>query len=142
MATSLKGSSLDRSDSLWYVHFSANSSSSPKLLILSIDIANVIAVSRPHLHMDLANGVVVGARNIHPVRDVSVGSTGDVLDVNVASCVVVASLVAAVVDGAVGCALLSRDGVGKRHAVELSSQYDAQSIVMVRSDWLTIQGRR
>jgi hypothetical protein len=63
------------------------------------------------LYMNLTNGMIVGARSIHPLRDVSVGSTSDTRNVNVTGGVIVASLVAAIVDGSLGSALRGRDGV-------------------------------
>jgi hypothetical protein len=68
--------------------------------------------------MNLTNGVVVGARRVHPFTDVSVRRASDTRNVDVAGGVVVASDLAAVVDRAVGRALGGRDGVRKRHATE------------------------
>jgi hypothetical protein len=92
--------------------------------------------------MDLADRVVGGARNILPFRDVSVRSTVNPRNVDIACGVVVASLVAAVVDGACRCALSCRDFVRKRHTTKSRSQYGAQTIMWIRLNWLTIQGRR
>jgi hypothetical protein len=79
------------------------------------------------LHMDLAAGVVSGARNVEPLGDVAVRSASDFLNVDVAGGVVVAHLVAAIVDFALGSALGGRDLVVERHATESESQYGAQS---------------
>jgi hypothetical protein len=62
--------------------------------------------SRLHLHLDLADSVVAGARGIHPCRDVSVGRTSNTRYVDIAGGVAVTSLVATVVDGALGRAEL------------------------------------
>ena len=86
--------------------------------------------------MNLADGMVFGARSIHPFRNISVGSTGDALNVDVAAGVVVASLVGAVVDGDFGRALGGRDGVLERHARESWSQHGARSINYVDKTWL------
>jgi hypothetical protein len=71
---------------------------------------------RQNLHLDLADSVVASAWGIHPCRDVSVGRTSDARNVDIAGGVVVASLVATVVNGALGCALGCVDSVRKRHA--------------------------
>lgn len=68
--------------------------------------------------MDLADGFVASAWRIHPFRDVSVRSTSDTLNVDVTGGIVVASHVAAVVDGDVGRALCGCNGVGERHTAE------------------------
>lgn len=83
---------------------------------------SILVATVPILHMDLADGAVAGAWSIHPFRDVGVGSTSDARNVNVASGVVVAGHVAAVVDGTLRCALGGLDGVGKRHPIESGSQ--------------------
>ena len=72
--------------------------------------------SRKSLHLDLTDSVVASAWGIHPCRDISVRRTSDARNVDIAGGVVVASLVATVVDGALGCALGCVDGVRKRHA--------------------------
>jgi hypothetical protein len=67
--------------------------------------------------MDLANKSVTGARLVHPFRDIEIGSTSDTFDVDVAGGVVVARLVAAVVDSDCVLAMLGvRDDLRKRHA--------------------------
>ena len=70
------------------------------------------------LHIDLAPGVVCGARSVVPFSNVTVRSTSDLLNVDVAGSVVVANLVAAVVDFADGSSLGGRDLVGARHATK------------------------
>ena len=70
------------------------------------------------LHIDLAPGVVCGARSVVPFSNVTVRSTSDLLNVDVAGSVVVANLVAAIVEGAIGSALGGCDGVRERHAAE------------------------
>lgn len=75
--------------------------------------------------MNLADKSVAGTRDVHPFGDIEIGSTSDACDIDVAGGVVVASLVAAVVDGDLVRAILGiRDGVRKRHTrTESSSQY-------------------
>ena len=68
--------------------------------------------------MDLADSVVAGTRSSHPCCNVSVGSTGDTCNVDIAGGVVVASLVATVVDGALGRALCCVDSVREGHTTE------------------------
>jgi hypothetical protein len=77
--------------------------------------------------MDFANGVVSGARNAVPLHDVKVRSTSDILNVDVAGGVVVASLIAAVVNGVCGRGLGGRHGVRERHATQSYSQWVAQT---------------
>ena len=79
-----------------------------------------------NLHLDLADGVVPGARNAVPFHNVTVGATRDILDVDVTPGVVVAGLVAAIVDGDRGSGLGGRDLVRERHATESRSQYGAR----------------
>lgn len=68
--------------------------------------------------MDLADSVVVGARSIHPLRDIRIRSTCDTLDVDITSGVVVASYTAAVIHSGCVIVLGVRDVVRKRHATE------------------------
>ena len=84
----------------------------------SIDGVAAIAAGELDLHIDFANGVVVGARGVHPFGDVTVRSTVDVRNVDVAGGVVVAILLATVVNGDVGSALGGRNGVRERHTTE------------------------
>jgi len=69
--------------------------------------------------VDLANRVVAGARHRRPFSNIGCRSTSDILDVNIAGGVVVARLVAAVIDGSVGSALGGCDGVLKRVAAKI-----------------------
>ena len=68
--------------------------------------------------MDFADGLVASARGVEPCSNVTVRSTSDLLNVDVAGGVVVANLVAAVVDFADGSSLGGRDLVGERHATK------------------------
>ena len=68
--------------------------------------------------MDFADGLVASARGVEPCSNVTVRSTRDTHNVNVAGGVVVANLVAAIVEGAIGSALGGCDGVRERHAAE------------------------
>jgi uncharacterized protein (DUF697 family) len=77
-----------------------------------------MVAGRLDLNIDLAHGVVSGARNAEPLGNITVRSTSDFLNVDVAGGVVVANLVAAVVEFALGSALGGRDLVGERHATE------------------------
>lgn len=81
--------------------------------------------SGPDLHLDLANGVEAAVRDIHPGRDVSVGSTRNTLDINIAGGVVVASYLAAVIYSGSVLALLVVSLVRERHARKVGSQYGA-----------------
>jgi hypothetical protein len=82
-----------------------------------------------NLQLDLADGVVPGARSVVPFHNVTVGATSDILNVDVAPGVVVAGFVAAVVDFGRGRGLGGRDLVRERHATESRSQYGAQSCI-------------
>jgi hypothetical protein len=72
-----------------------------------------------NLHLDLADGEELGARLVVPFHDVTVGTTSDILDVDVTPGVVVAGLLAAGVDVGYGRGLGGRDLVRERHAMEL-----------------------
>ena len=115
------------------------------ITIVYVSLGANLFASRPNLNMDLADKSVAGTRDVHPFGDIEIGSTSDTFDVDVAGGVVVASLVAAVVDGDLMRAILGvRDGVRKRHTrTESLSQHGARSIqckdLISR---LTIQGRR
>lgn len=72
----------------------------------------------------------------------TIGSTGHILNVNIAGGVVVARLVAAVIDGAVGSALGGCDGVLERVAAKIVESVRAgarsinESIMWLRPDWI------
>ena len=68
--------------------------------------------------MDFADESCAGARDTHPFRDISVRSTRDIRNIDIASRVVVASLVATVVYLYLGRALGVRVSVRKRHTNE------------------------
>lgn len=68
--------------------------------------------------MNLAHRSVASTWGTEPRRDVSVRSASDALDIDVAGGIVVASLVTAVGEGALRCALSGRNSVRKRHAAE------------------------
>jgi hypothetical protein len=84
----------------------------------SIEKVSIMVAAGLDLSIDLADGVVSGARSIEPFGNVAVRSTSDIVNIDVAGGVVVANLVATVVDGALGCALSGRNFVRKRHARE------------------------
>ena len=83
-----------------------------------IDIIFFNAASGSHLHLDLADKAVASARRVLPLANVSVRATTDILNVDVAGGVVVASLVAELVNGDFGRALSGRNGVRERHTTE------------------------
>jgi len=85
----------------------------------SIDKVSIVITAGLDLHINLALGVVLSTRGVKPFCDICVGSTGDILHVDVAGGVVVANLVAAVVDFVDGSALGGRDLVGERLARSL-----------------------